>query len=153
MGCGCRKTPHRVEVNDTCAASSQTVFSVKENTGRGSATTGIKLITIKTMTIEALKELIGLENKDYEHISAKSFELLVIERLKLFGEIKTQVSVVDRGDGRSGRIDIVFYFNSEEVAIEIDRKNVRAKSKFKVRSYSKENAFCITRSPYAVFKV
>lgn len=99
-----------------------------------------------------LKEMIGIEEKDYGEIKARAFEDLVSSSLSKYGEIKRQVFVESRGDGHAGRIDIVFSFKGKIYPIEIDRKSVRTKSRFKVLSLGTEDAFCITRSPYCVIR-
>lgn len=109
------------------------------------------------MQTTELEEMIGLERYgDYEKISALSFEDFVCDRLSNYGFIKRQVSVPNRGDGRKGRIDLVFLpHNSRSLGIpvEIDRKTPRKKSIFKVRSFNPEEAFVITRDPFMVIKV
>lgn len=106
------------------------------------------------MNLETLEQLVGLPKlEDFENIPARYFEKIVCAALQKFGKVKTQVSVKDRGDGRKGKIDIVFVTPSETVAIEIDRKFARAKSIFKVRSISPNAAFIILRSPYRIIQV
>lgn len=88
------------------------------------------------MNTEELKQLIGLETKDYESIGALEFEDIICAKLSQFGKVERQVVVPNRGDGMRGRIDLVFTFKGERIPIEVDRKSVRQKSLFKVRSYN-----------------
>ncbi len=110
---------------------------------------------IKVMLIKDLYNLIDISSGDYEEYSAKQFEDLIYKRLVKHGKVLRQVKVHDRGDGRGGRIDLVFYSLEEMVGIpiEIDRQTVRKKSIFKVRLFNPINCFVITRSPYKIFKI
>ena len=47
-----------------------------------------------------------------------------------------EVPVADRGDGRSGRIDLLAERDGVQVAIEVDRDSPREKSLFKLRQFS-----------------
>lgn len=106
------------------------------------------------MNESEISYLIGIENyKDFAELSAADFEYEIACRLEIHGNVKRQVAVKDRGDGRRGRIDIVFLYQGRQIPIEIDRMSVRAKSVFKVLSFNAKEAFCITRSPYVVKKV
>lgn len=107
------------------------------------------------MNTKHLIEIIGLtEGEDFEYIPAKDFENIIAARFEELGaEVKREVLVPERGDGRRGRIDLVVALDSTVIPIEIDRKTPRVKSIFKVRSVSTDNAFIITRSPFSVVKV
>jgi hypothetical protein len=60
-----------------------------------------------------------------------------IEALRAAGfEVRTECGVDDRGDGRSGRVDIVAEHDGGSVAIEIDHRNPRQKSVHKLRRFS-----------------
>lgn len=101
--------------------------------------------------LETIKNLIDLEEgKDYGHIEAKTFEQIIVSALSRFGTVYTQVLVRDRGDARRGRIDIVFEYEGERIPIEVDRSKPRYKSMFKVLKYNPNNAFVVTRSPFAI---
>ena len=106
------------------------------------------------MKEEQILELLGLEEfSDFELLGAKWFENLICEKLSKFGRVERQVKVANRGDGRSGFIDLVFYYQGRAIPIELDRKLPRQKSIFKVRSYNPQDAFVITRDPLRVIKV
>lgn len=100
-----------------------------------------------------LRDKLELEDKDYGDIGAKEFEDIVCSKLEKSGKIERQFVVPDRGDGRGGKIDVVWEFEGQLIPIEIDRKRPRQKSVFKVRSVNKENAFVIVRSPYQIIRV
>lgn len=103
------------------------------------------------MTSTQLKDLIGLEEGlDYENLGAKSFEKIVADALRQHGHVQTQFPVSNRGDGRRGKIDIVFTYKGQRIPIEIDRKSPRQKSIFKVRSINDKVGFLITRSPFGI---
>jgi len=103
------------------------------------------------MKKKELKRLIGLkEGYDYGEIPALEFEDTVVRSLERHGHVSRQVWVEDRGDGRGGRIDVVFNDGKDDIAIEIDRKTPRKKSRFKVKKYGQGNAFVITRSPFGL---
>lgn len=105
------------------------------------------------MNIDLLIELINLDLDDYGFMNAIDFELLISSRLSKHGVVKRQVKVSNRGDGRKGRIDVVFVLNSKEYAIEIDRKTPREKSIFKVTNYNENPCFIILRSPLTFIQV
>lgn len=90
-----------------------------------------------------------IEGEDYGEIEATAFEKTVADSLRQWGEVRTQVRVPDRGDGRGGRIDLVADAFGVEFPIEIDRVSARTKSIFKVSSYP-EGGFVITRSPITI---
>ena len=106
------------------------------------------------MKKEKLIELLGIEElRSFELFEAFEFEKLICEKLQKFGLVEKQVRVADRGDGRSGRIDLVFHYRGEQVPIELDRKTPRQKSIFKVRSVNPKSAFVITREQFRVIQV
>lgn len=106
------------------------------------------------MKKEDLLKIIGIrEGEDFEQIKSRDFEDLIFSKLKKFGKVKKQVSVLNRGDGRKGRIDLVFQPYRFEYAIELDRKTPRAKSIFKVSNYNDRKGFIITRSPYKIIQI
>ena len=105
------------------------------------------------LSSEMIREMLSLEEGDYGELSASNFEQICSERLARYGTVIRQVKVPNRGDGRSGKIDMVFQYNGESIPIEIDRCTVRGKSLFKVTNYNPQNAFCITRSPFKILQV
>lgn len=102
------------------------------------------------METQELKDLINIKKDNYGNLSAREFADIVCNRLGRHGKIKREVTVLDRGDGRKGRIDVVFNYRGEKIPIEIDRISPRSKSIFKIRSYNPHNCFVITRSPYNI---
>lgn len=98
--------------------------------------------------------MIGIEEgEDFGGMNALDFEEKVVANLSKYGHVMRQFKVPDRGDGRKGKIDIVFHYVGEFIPIEIDRKSPRKKSIFKVRWFNKYNAYVITRSPFRLIKV
>lgn len=108
--------------------------------------------TTNFMNIQELEDIISMEPGNYDNTKASEFENIICTKLHNFGRVKRQVLVENRGDGRRGRIDLVFYSKGEAIPIEIDRKVPRKKSIFKVVSFNPGNAFCITRSPFKIYK-
>lgn len=103
---------------------------------------------------EDLYRIIGIsEGQDYGWMKSREFENLICSELKKHGKIKRQVVVPNRGDGRRGRIDVVFKPYQFEYAIEIDRMQPRTKSIFKVVHYNDKQSFVITRSPYSIIEI
>lgn len=98
---------------------------------------------------DLLKDLIG---KDYKDLKAKEFSDLVISRLSN-GFYKKEVMVNNRGDGRRGRIDIVYYLNGKTIGIELDRLKPRNKSIFKLQQLEADERYIITRSPVTIIKI
>ena len=98
------------------------------------------------------KYLTKFENKDYKDLKASEFSFLIEEELKKHGTIKKEVFVPNRGDGRTGRIDLLFFINGKEIPIELDSRSPRIKSIFKITCYS-NSGYVITRSPFKIFKV
>jgi len=101
---------------------------------------------------EILQKILDIKG-DYSNIEAKEFEKFICSFLEKHGKVSRQVKVPDRGDGRSGRIDIVFEYRDELIPIEIDRKTPRIKSVYKVRSFNSTNAFILVRSPFDILQV
>lgn len=105
------------------------------------------------MNKDDLELMLGVERGDFELMGALEFENFICEKLSKFGKVFRQVGVENRGDGRKGKIDIVFAYRGLLIPIELDRKTIREKSRFKVLSYNPTEAFCITRSPFEIHKV
>lgn len=82
-------------------------------------------------------------------MSAKEFSNFVCSFLKS-GTIQKEVYVPNRGDGRSGRIDIVYKKNGKIIAIELDRIVPRKKSIFKLKLFNSDESYVITRSPFLI---
>lgn len=102
------------------------------------------------MILEVLEPLLGL---DYKDSSAKEFSDIVCSFLK-GGIISKEVFVSDRGDGHSGRIDVVWSFeDGSTVAIELDRFKPRKKSIFKLKKYGADESYVVTRSPVQIIKI
>lgn len=99
---------------------------------------------------EILKEL---ESQDFGWMTAKEFSDLIFSKLKDHFLIKKEVKVSDRGDGYTGRIDMVLFKGKESVGIELDRKTPRVKSIFKLRALKPTKAFVITRCPVILTQV
>ncbi len=99
-----------------------------------------------------LKELKPIIGRNYKDLSAKEFSDLVVSLLKS-GEIKKEVSVKDRGDGRKGRIDLVYSLEGKMIAIELDRLKPREKSISKLKKYGADCSYVITRSPVKIKKI
>lgn len=97
-----------------------------------------------------LERIVNIKKNDYGNLTSKQFEDLVCAKLNKHGKIEREISVPDRGDGKKGRIDIVFNYRGEKIPIELDRISPRSKSIFKIRSYNPHNCFVITRSPYKI---
>jgi outer membrane protein assembly factor BamA len=107
------------------------------------------------MNSKELTELIGIkEGMVFKDTNAKEFENLICACLEKLGKVKRQVIVSNRGDGRRGRIDIVFKYNEREYPIEVDRVTPRRKSVFKVINYAGSgDCFVIVRENFKVYKV
>lgn len=67
---------------------------------------------------------------------AYTFHMKSIAALKSLGfEVRKDVVVPNRGDGRKGLIDIIAVRGSEVLAIELDWHTPRLKSLFKIQHY------------------
>ncbi len=99
--------------------------------------------------IEEIQHLVG---QDYTNLSSKEFSQLVCSFLKN-GEIRKEVAVVDRGDGRGGRVDIVYLVNNTKIAIELDRFSPRKKSIHKLKCLNADESYIITRAPFKIHKL
>jgi hypothetical protein len=112
-------------------------------------------LTRITMTKYELQSLVGIEEgEDYGNNSARTFEEKLANVLEHYGKVHRQVKVANRGDGRGGRIDIVFETTEGQlIPIEIDWKTPRQKSIFKVQSFAPVDRFVLTRAPFQIFAV
>lgn len=94
-----------------------------------------------------------LNNQDHEKVKAKDFEDLIYSILIKRGRVKRQVTVPNRGDGRRGKVDLVWYFENETIGIEIDRKTTRKKSIHKLKELGADKIYAITRSPFSIKEI
>lgn len=94
-------------------------------------------------------ELITLKGLDYNKLSSKEFSDLICSYLKK-GQIQKEVFVPNRGDGRSGRIDLVYRIDNKIIAFELDRLSPRRKSIFKLKEFNADESYIITRSPFLI---
>jgi hypothetical protein len=98
-----------------------------------------------------LSSLLGIDGVDYGNMKASEFEDFICNRLLKYGKVKRQFQVKNRGDGHKGRIDVVFEYEDDDYAIEIDRVIPRKKSIYKVVNFNLgKKGFVITRSPVAI---
>jgi len=65
---------------------------------------------------------------------AKAFHLDALSKLKPY-HARTEVVVGDRGDGRSGRVDLVIRDEKGEIGIELDCASPKGKSLFKLQNH------------------
>ena len=80
---------------------------------------------------------------------AKTAQLEVRDFMRNKGYFcRLEVFVNDRGDGKTGRIDIVCYKKNETIAIEVDRKTPRRKSIFKLENFKATKKYVICRNNY-----
>lgn len=94
-------------------------------------------------------ELKEMRDKDYKDMKAKEFSDLLCSFL-LKGKIKKEFKVSQRGDGKSGRIDILYEVNGKRCGIELDRLTPRKKSVFKLLHGGFDYAIVITRAPFKI---
>lgn len=99
-----------------------------------------------------MEELSTLLNKDFNHLSAKDFSFLVCSHLNN-GILIKEFPVPDRGDGRSGRVDLIYKKRNKTIAFEFDRLIPRKKSIFKLKSLTVDEKYVITRSPFAIHSI
>lgn len=87
---------------------------------------------------------------------AKSLQTAVVDVLRRDGwEVDVEVAVPSRGsDGQRGRIDMVLSHDGAPVAaIELDSKNPRTKSLFKVRHHAAPVKLVVVRRHMALHEV
>lgn len=99
--------------------------------------------------IEELEHLVG---QYYTELSSREFSDFVCSFLKN-GKLTKEVFVNDRGDGRSGRVDIVYEINGVKIGIELDRFSPRNKSIHKLKCLSADESYVVTRSPFTIHKI
>lgn len=96
-----------------------------------------------------LIELNNIIEKDLRNLSAKEFLNLICSLLKK-GELKKEVFVSDRYDGRTGRVDILYKLDGLTYGIELDRFSPRNKSIFKLNKLNPDFKLVITRAPVKI---
>ncbi|MCK9320000.1 hypothetical protein [Methanoculleus sp.] len=79
------------------------------------------------MIPELFERLVLTDNAKIAHYETVKY----LENLGF--ECQKEYRVPDRGDGRSGRIDIIAFKGNLQIAIEIDRLSPRAKSIYKLK--------------------
>ncbi len=92
--------------------------------------------------------------EEYSSMNAKQFQDYICGYLSVYGSIKREVKVPNRGDGRGGRIDCVFTSTGGVVtAIEIDRNTPRTKSLYKLAHFTCDKRVIITRTPFQILEL
>jgi hypothetical protein len=72
-------------------------------------------------------------------VTSRTFQRLVEMALRRLGyATRREVRVADRGDGRSGRIDLVAVKGSTFIALELDRCSARKKSLAKLACFGRD---------------
>ena len=100
-----------------------------------------------------MKDLEDIVGKDLNKLSSKEFSDLIVSKLKS-GVVSKEVFVHDRGDGHSGRIDLVQSFeDGKTIAFELDRIKPRKKSIFKLKTYGATESYVIVRSPVNIIAI
>lgn len=89
------------------------------------------------MVDKLFNQLVLTDNANLAHKETVSY----LEKLGFCCQHEYRVS--DRGDGRSGRIDIIAIKGDLKLAIEIDRKSPRAKSIYKLKTLPPEFIKCV----------
>lgn len=80
--------------------------------------------------------------------NAAAFHRTVVALLEDIGfSCNVEVPVPDRGDGRSGNIDVVAIRDGVTIALELDRVSPREKSLFKLQNFPCDARFVALRSP------
>lgn len=102
----------------------------------------------KTDIVEKLTQ-IQADISESDRVSAKSFNNKVCDLLtKIKWIFNKEVKVSSRGDGRTGRVDIVVTA-PVVIGLELDRENARIKSKVKLCQVDGYR-FILTRSGWVV---
>jgi len=97
------------------------------------------------------KELENIVGKEYGGFSSREFSNLIKSYLQ--GKVTSEFKVPERGDGRTGRIDILYEVDGKRYGIEIDRISARRKSIVKLYSIYLDYRVVITRSPAKVIYI
>ncbi len=105
------------------------------------------------MIKELLREILPLVNKDMSLLNSGEFSKIIKSYLKQ-GTFKKEVSVLDRGDGRGGRVDLVYQIDGKRIGIELDRLKPRTKSIFKLKQLKDvDYRVVITRKPVTIIEI
>lgn len=99
------------------------------------------------------KILEQLKGKDFGEMKAKEFQRFIARKLSHLGDVFDEVYVPNRGDGHTGRIDLVIKSHNGIIAIEIDRKSPRKKSLFKLQKFQADKKYLILRSPFSIQEI
>lgn len=91
--------------------------------------------------------------KDFSSLSAKEFQDFIHSLLYEFGQVRREVRVSDKGDGRGGRVDLVLNTDGYVTGFELDRKVPRHKSRIKLLSLPADDRIIITRDPFTLTRV
>lgn len=97
------------------------------------------------------KELENIVGKEYRGLSSREFLNLIKSSLQ--GKVTSEFKVPERGDGRTGRIDILYEVDGKRYGIEIDRISARRKSIVKLYSIDLDYRVVITRSPVNIIYI
>ena len=94
-----------------------------------------------------------LESKATPKPPASKFQDFIDSQFKKAGfETQREVPVPDRGDGSSGRIDLIARRGTEVVAVELDAGRPREKSQTKLLAYPATRRLIVLRNPVAGFQ-
>lgn len=99
-----------------------------------------------------LKEIEHLIGNNYKDYTSLEFSKLICSFLKN-GTITKEVKVNDRGDGRKGKVDLVYSSNGSTIGIELDRLSPRKKSIIKLNNLNVDHRCVITRNPVKIHLV
>jgi hypothetical protein len=94
-----------------------------------------------------------LQGNNYKDMSARDFQLYMKSLLSLFGDIQLEVKVPNRGDGRTGKIDLLLKVKDKKIVFEFDRKTPRTKSIYKLQHFQADERYIITRNPFNIIQV
>jgi len=99
---------------------------------------------MKRVPLDVVRALSALRLPD----DARAAHDAVEKELRNFGwNVEREVRVLDRGDGRPGRIDLHAWYKSLRFFVEIDRKTPRRRSLLKLRGACGPG-IVVLRSPY-----
>lgn len=105
------------------------------------------------MINKLLREILPLVNKDMSLLTSGEFSK-VIKSYLLIGKFDKEVPVLDRGDGRGGRVDLVYNIDGKRVGIELDRLKPRTKSIYKLHQLKDvDYRVVITRKPVTIIEI
>lgn len=104
-------------------------------------------------TTTLMESLEILKGKDYSETKALDFEDIVVTLLNKKGKTRRRVFVEDRGDGRRGKVDILYEDEKGTVGIEVDYATPRKKSIFKLQSMNVDRRVVLLRAPFAIIEI